>query len=229
VSYVTLDTNFYRHPKVLAMGCRSDALVARGVYIAALMYARENLTDGFIPLEALPQLDPLVGPAAAKKAANKLLLAGLFTRRRGRFTGYYIEDYTKHQQSKNDVEQARLQAKERKRKQREREKEPATVTPLSQRDAEPVTGQEESRAEEKSQEHAFGLPISISVDKELELVKIVAALKDTDQGTLAAVTDAARGVSFGGIRRVRDSVETRRGRVGVGYAVNALRGERPAA
>jgi hypothetical protein len=35
----------------------------------------------------------------------------------------------------------------------------------------------------------------------LELVKIVAALKDTDQGTLAAVTDAARGVSFGGIRQ----------------------------
>lgn len=73
----------------------------------------------------------------------------------------------------------------------------------------------------------FAMPIS--VDKELEIVKIVAALKDTDQGTLAAVTDAARGVSFGGIRRVRDSVETRRGRVGVGYAVNALRGERPAA
>jgi hypothetical protein len=106
VSYVTLDTNFYRHPKVLAMGCRSDALVARGVYIAALMYARANLTDGFIPLHALPELDPLVGPAAAKKAANKLLLAGLFTRRRGRFMGYYIEDYTKHQQSKSEVEQA---------------------------------------------------------------------------------------------------------------------------
>jgi hypothetical protein len=32
----------------------------------------------------------------------------------------------------------------------------------------------------------------ISVDKEMELVKIVAALKDTDQGTLAAVTAMLR-------------------------------------
>lgn len=154
MSYITLDCNLYRHPKVLALGRTGVGRDARGLYIAALMYSRTALTDGIIADHVLNQLDPALSPVQARKAVLMLVCCGLLKRRKGRLSGWIIPDYARHQQTKEEVETAREQAKERKRRERERK--------ASQRDTVDghgvtgvtVTQQEESRREEKKDSRA---------------------------------------------------------------------------
>jgi hypothetical protein len=145
VSYITLECNLYRHPKVLALGKDAAARDARGLYVGAIMYSRQALTDGVILQHVLVELDPSLGTVQAKKAADLLVSTGLLKRRKGRNGGWVIPDYGRHQQTKEEVETAREQAKVRKRKSRESQRDTHlghSVTPS------PVTEQEESRKEE---------------------------------------------------------------------------------
>jgi hypothetical protein len=229
VSFIRLETSFYGNPKVRALGNTQLARIARDLYVGALFYSREHLTDGFVPLAALPELDPITPFKDVERAAIALHSVGLFTRKRGRFIGYWINDYSKHQQTKEEVEQAREQAKDRKRKERERRR--AVDASLSDTPAghavtrTPVTRIEESR-EEKDQKQ-YGLPISF--DKGLELKRVLDACRGGDEGSMGVLTAEAQGVTLAGICRVRESCERKRPRPGVGYAVQALRSERAAA
>jgi len=84
-------------------------------------------------------------------------------------------------------------------------------------------GESEAESEYEGEAEHPGLPIS--AEKLLELERIHDDCRDTDGQSLAALKAAARGVSYAGVVRVRESVQKRRGRVGVGYAVNALKSE----
>lgn len=150
MAYVTLDCNLYRNPKVRALGNSGVGRDARGLYIAAIMYARENLTDGIIHDHVLTDLDPALSPVQARKAVLLLVCCGLLKRRKGRNSGWIIPDYGNHQQTKEEVESDRQAARERKRRQRDREK-----SRRDDRDGHGVTGvtvtrQEKSREEEKN-------------------------------------------------------------------------------
>lgn len=72
-----------------------------------------------------------------------------------------------------------------------------------------------------------GLPIAS--EKGFELERILRLCRDADGGSLRMLELASSTLTLGGVARVRESCEKRRGRIGVGYAVNALRSEADAA
>jgi hypothetical protein len=94
---------------------------------------------------------------------------------------------------------------------------------------------EQSRAEKKREETAtafeeveevnqtFPRSLPIDVEKRLELEKMLPYLHDRDEGSLGVLEATARGLSMGSICKVRESVQNASKRVGVGYAVNALK------
>jgi hypothetical protein len=131
------------HRKFLLAGKkfgRGGASRALGLYIAAIGYAREYMTDGFIDDEFLTNFrqDP-----DAKKLAFALnsRRINLFHRCRG---GYLIHDFHDYNPSKEKLKHQRELAARRKRAQRAREAEPERelveakalhVTHLSRRDS----------------------------------------------------------------------------------------------
>lgn len=68
--------------------------------------------------------------------------------------------------------------------------------------------------------HTNGLP-----DLTIELQKILDCCKDADTRSLGTLLAAANGLPLASIVNVRESCRRQRGRVGVGYAVNALKSE----
>ncbi|MCR4338796.1 MAG: hypothetical protein NUW01_02800 [Gemmatimonadaceae bacterium] len=66
-----------------------------------------------------------------------------------------------------------------------------------------------------------GLP-----DLTIELQKILDCCKDADTRSLGTLLAAANGLTLAAVVGVRESCKSYRGRVGVGYAVNALKSER---
>ena len=142
VTFFRLDVSVYRNKKILSLGKTPRARVARDLYIAMLDYSREQLTDGVIPSHVIGDLDPMTNPNDALKALIDLLSARLVKRLRGGtkdFHSYLIPDYAEHQQTKEEIEHSRKQAKERKRLQREKDRAEAAVTAASQRDLSLVT------------------------------------------------------------------------------------------
>jgi hypothetical protein len=116
VTYIHLDTALFTNPKILAVG--KDA---RDLYIGALMWSRENLTDGVIPRSVLHLLDPTIKDAAtARRLATKLVDKGLMEGLRGSNGHLTIRDYGDYQQTKAEVERAREQAKDRQRRWRDK-------------------------------------------------------------------------------------------------------------
>lgn len=66
-------------------------------------------------------------------------------------------------------------------------------------------------------------------EKVYELERLLRLCRDADAGSLRELSKAAETLTLGGVARVRESCEKRRGRIGVGYAVNALKSEASAA
>lgn len=67
--------------------------------------------------------------------------------------------------------------------------------------------------------------LPISLEKRLELEKMLPHLHDRDAGSLAVLETNARHLTLAAICRVRDTIQHSPKRVGVGYAVNALKSE----
>jgi len=97
VTWVRIDDQFLTHPKVIAAG--KDG---RAMFIAGLCYSSSNLTDGFIPLGAVP----IVAAMAEVKptASAQLVKVGLWETVPD---GYAIHDFLDYQPSRVDVEQQR--------------------------------------------------------------------------------------------------------------------------
>lgn len=121
MGWVRLDDGFFRHPKVLAAG--RDA---RDLYLAALCYCGAGLTDGLVPVGALPILAVEAGVGKAAAAVNRLVAVGLFEEVPN---GWRIHDYLAHQESADSVKAARAANAARQAQWRARKKAQATAEP----------------------------------------------------------------------------------------------------
>ena len=157
MTWVKLDDQFFRHPKILALPSSPRLL-----YIAGLCYSSSQLTDGTIPKSALHLLALEAG--AKPSDAAKLVAAGLWITTDD---GWTIHNYVDHQRSKDDVDRIREQNRQRKAKARDRVRQ-GDVTKMSQRDMSrghadshaDVTGLETETETETDTEPVRGNPLA---------------------------------------------------------------------
>lgn len=103
MTWVKIDDGFYQHPKLVRAGP-----VGMALQIAALCYCNRNLTDGYLPEEAVPLLI-----AGGMEVVPKMLELGLWGEVVG---GYRVHDYLEYQPSREQVEAARKANAERVRR-----------------------------------------------------------------------------------------------------------------
>jgi hypothetical protein len=101
MSYAQIHTQALRHPKV--RGLSSSAF---RVWVAALCYCQDHLTDGAVTHQALKCLGWPVPP----KLQQELVAAGLWHEAAD---GYQVHDYADWNQTRADVLQKRALAKQR--------------------------------------------------------------------------------------------------------------------
>ena len=99
------------HPKFLAAGDRAGWL-----YVCALGYCNEHLTDGFIPAPALTVISPTT--PQPKQRAKELVDVGLWVEVEG---GWVVHDYLSVQSSAASVRERRQKDADRKARQRDRD------------------------------------------------------------------------------------------------------------
>lgn len=107
MTWVKLDDNFSQHPKVIQAGP-----LAGWMYVAGLCYCARYLTDGVIPIDAVPTLTTIPRPM---QQVVKLLDSGLWD------IGdrcYFVHDYLSFQPSRDAVLEEREKAKKRQAKRR---------------------------------------------------------------------------------------------------------------
>src|SRR5260221_521493 len=105
MTWVALDDQFFSHPKTLRAG--RDA---RDVFLVAVGYCGQHLTDGLIPAGALPMIGSLAIGGDATECAVKLVAVGLWEETDG---GWQVHDYLEYQQSKSQVDHRKEKAAER--------------------------------------------------------------------------------------------------------------------
>lgn len=108
MTHAKVETALRDHPKAVECGP-----TAMGVWLGALLYIRDHLTDGFIPHGAIAGL--FGGGKANASAAKRLANAGLFEEVEG---GYMLAKYSEKNQTKAQVNSAIEEARERMRKRR---------------------------------------------------------------------------------------------------------------
>lgn len=96
MTWVKLDDRWDEHPKMLRVGD-----LGRLMWVCGLTYSARNLSDGFIPFEAVARLTSL---RAWKPLASKLVQAGLWELADG---GYAIHDYQDYQPLRAEVDASR--------------------------------------------------------------------------------------------------------------------------
>jgi hypothetical protein len=102
--WVRLDDGFFDHPKVLKAGDNAAHL-----YVCGLTYCARHLTDGFIPLAAIPRLTSLPKP---EQLAHRLVDARLWE---PVDDGYRVHDYGHYQPSADEVSNRREAILEKRR------------------------------------------------------------------------------------------------------------------
>lgn len=85
--YISVETDFFDHPKTLAIG-RELAFAV----LASLAYCHKQLTDGVLPEQAAKQILP------HKRDRDRLVKHGWWDEARG--GNYLVHDYLKHQPSR---------------------------------------------------------------------------------------------------------------------------------
>ena len=109
MSWLRIDDQFARHPKVLKAGP-----LASWLHVAALCHSASYLTDGFIDADTLPMLAAVPKPA---DLARKLVAVGLWEATEG---GWLIHDYLEWNPSSEQVKADREAARVRKARSRQR-------------------------------------------------------------------------------------------------------------
>jgi hypothetical protein len=122
VSWVKIDDKFRHHPKVIAAGLEGSWL-----YVCALAYCGEQLTDGYLPEGVLPVLAPHVTDPT--KAADTCCTVGLLRRVDG---GYEVPDYLDYNPSRAKVIAEREAARKR---QSDRRARATTTDDMSRRES----------------------------------------------------------------------------------------------
>jgi hypothetical protein len=100
MSWVKIDDQMPRHPKLLGLG--RDRLMCQGVWMDGMCYASAYLTDGVIPAAALEK--------GSERYAQLLVTAGLWEKIDG---GYRVHDYHDYQPTRATVMESRRRNAER--------------------------------------------------------------------------------------------------------------------
>ena len=112
-----VDDKLATHPKIFRAGAmlgENGPALAFSMFIAGLGYAREHLTDGFIPDRFVASCGLVQRPQAVAKALSSRAVS-LWHRTRG---GYTIHDYHDWNQKASEIKAKRAAERERKRRQR---------------------------------------------------------------------------------------------------------------
>lgn len=96
-----LDVLWHANPKVLALG-----LPGMGLHAWSISYCDSQMTDGFIPYEALPNID------GVKTTIRVMLSSGRWKEVKG---GYQLHDYLDYNRSRDAIAKERAQNADRKR------------------------------------------------------------------------------------------------------------------
>lgn len=97
MAWVKLDDGFFLHPKAIAAG--RDA---RDVYLAALCWSNQQMTDGVIPAHTLPLIAALAGVADYDAAASKLVEVQLW---HNHVEGWEVHGFLERQQAREQREE----------------------------------------------------------------------------------------------------------------------------
>jgi hypothetical protein len=117
--WVRLDVDYFQNPKILA--APYDAVV---LHLASICWCASQLTDGHIPVTAVPLLCSQA--KVSRRAVTRAVTAGLWISTGG--GDYYVKDYLDYQQSRGDVEAERERWRLRQQRKRDRDAE-TDVTP----------------------------------------------------------------------------------------------------
>lgn len=107
MTWVKIDDGFFLHPKAIAAG--RDG---RDIFLAAICWSNQQMTDGIVPAHTLPLIAALAGVADYDQAAQKLCDAGLWA---NHVEGWEIHQFLDHQQSKEQREEWLKKDRERKK------------------------------------------------------------------------------------------------------------------
>lgn len=134
--WAQLDDEFFRHPKARAAGKDGRAL-----YLAALCYSASQLTDGFVPHNALAVIaaEAEVRPSLARRLVDVGFWHeaghGCKACPQPQGDGWVIHDYLERQTSRAEVEAKRAEWRDKKKRWRDKNKDsPAESTPMSTAD-----------------------------------------------------------------------------------------------
>jgi hypothetical protein len=148
MAWVKLDDGFFLHPKAIAAG--RDA---RDVYLAALCWSNQQMTDGVIPAHTLPLIAALAGVADYDAAASKLVEVQLW---HNHVEGWEVHGFLERQQAREQREEWLQRDRERKKAARDARKAqqvPEIVQPESERNPDgfqTMSALEKSKSKSKS-------------------------------------------------------------------------------
>jgi hypothetical protein len=108
MGWVKLDDGFFLHPKAVAAGG-----AARTLFLSALCWSNQQMTDGVIPAPSLPLVAALGGVTDFEQAASRLVEVGLW---HNHVDGWVVHDFLAFQQSRSHREEWLVKERERKRR-----------------------------------------------------------------------------------------------------------------
>ena len=148
MAWIKLDDGFFLHPKAIAAG--RDA---RDVYLAALCWSNQQMTDGIIPAHTLPLIAALAGVADYDAAASRLVEVQLW---HNHVDGWEVHGFLERQQAREQREEWLQRDRERKKAARDAKKAqqvPEIVQPESKRNPDGIqkmSALESSKSKSKS-------------------------------------------------------------------------------
>lgn len=192
------------------------------LHVSALIYCSRNLTDGHLSEKAVKVLQAILD-YPVRKHVSELEGAGLWV---SESSGYCIKNYLEFNPDAATVKREKAKARERMR--RLREKRSGSASHSTERADEHNAEHNGERAlpPQSSPVQPFGLPLkAVPADDEIEreVDKLLTKIKGADEGTKGVLLSVARKLPLASVAKVRESCQTRK--VGVGYAVNALKDE----
>lgn len=248
--WARFETDLVHHPKLEQVPAR-DRAAAFALYLAAIGYCAEMLTDGRVTRVALLGLAEKLGVKRAKTTIETLEKVRLLEREqggknatRGAFTGVFvIHDYLDYQPSKEEVLAKRTYEREKKRKARSQmaldvpTNVPEGLSPsLSPGDSRAHVRGRTAEAEEPKELRAEGFALDaasatgevngLPVTHEFFVSTLLAAIgSHGDEGTPAVVRALVRGLPEASMARVVESLRRAKPKDRAAYVVGALKSE----
>jgi len=212
---ITLDDTFPENPKVRKVGPVGIAL-----YVSGLCYSSRQLSDGFIPDNAVGLLCEMAGVKARRATIEALTKATLWKRVRG---GYSVPDYLKFNDSREEI--TRKREENRIRQAAFRNARRNAVTNGGSNDPQlvsvVVSGLEDLKDTDQLAEYPK-IAERLGTERYYAFQKFMRLVKGGDQGTPGVLAALCKKLPASEIDDVRMAY-TKRGSVPVGKAVNALK------